>query len=98
MPARKRLEHQHGGGESRRSRGKKQDLVVTLSGDRKVHDVAKDLKAAGFSVKDVLEAVGIITGSAVTSKVGGLKRIQGVADVSESHPPVDIGPPGRSPS
>jgi hypothetical protein len=77
---------------------KKQDLVVTLSGDRKAHDVAKDLKAAGLSVKDVLEAINIITGSGAASKVGRMRKVHGVADVSPEHPPVDIGPPGKSPS
>ena len=77
---------------------KKQDLVVTLSGDRKAHDVVKDLKAAGLSVKDVLEAVGVVTGSGVASKIGRMRKVHGVADVSEEHPPVDIGPPGKSPS
>ena len=81
---------------------KKQDLVVTLSGDRKAHDVVKDLKAAGLSVKDVLEAVGVVTGhvsgTGSAAKVGRMRKVHGVADVSPEHPAVDIGPPGKSPS
>jgi len=77
---------------------KKQDLVVTLSGDRDAHDVAKDLKAAGLAVKDVMGAINVITGSGAASKVSRMRKVHGVADVSPEHAPVDIGPPGKSPS
>jgi hypothetical protein len=67
-------------------------LVVTLSGERAVHDVAKDLKAAGFAVDQVLDAIGVVTGSAEASGMAKLRKIRGVADVSADHK-VDIGPP-----
>ena len=36
--------------------------IVTTSGERSVKDVAKDLKAKGFSVDQVLDEIGAITG------------------------------------
>jgi hypothetical protein len=67
-------------------------LIVTLSSDRAIQDVARDLKAAGLHVEQVLDATGIVTGSADARNVAKLKRVKGVADVSADHP-VDIGPP-----
>ena len=69
-----------------------QPLIVTCSGDRPVHEVVKDLKDAGFQVSQVLDAIGSVTGSAPAKSKNTLKKIRGVADVSEDHP-VDIGPP-----
>jgi hypothetical protein len=72
---------------------KKQPMVITVSGDRSIHDVAADLRKAGFIVKQVLDAIGSITGSAEPDIVEQLRNIPGVADVSADFP-VDIGPPG----
>ena len=71
----------------------KQSLVITLSGDRPIHEVADDLRAAGLDVDQVLEFIGSVTGSADAPTAERLRAIRGVADVSEDHP-VDIGPPG----
>lgn len=71
----------------------KQRVVVTISGDRPIHDVTRDLKAAGLEVDQVLESIGSVTGSAPPDASKRLKRIPGVADVSADHP-IDIGPPG----
>lgn len=71
----------------------KRRLVITLSGDRPIHEVAADLRAAGLDVDHVLEAIGSVTGSSHPKNVGRLRRVRGVADVSPDHP-VDIGPPG----
>jgi len=70
-----------------------QPLVVTLTGDRSIHEVAGDLKAAGLSVDQVLTSTGIVTGSAHPEAVERLRKVRGVGDVSPDHP-VDIGPPG----
>jgi hypothetical protein len=70
----------------------KRSLIVTLSGDRAIHDVTRDLEAAGFEVGQVLEAVGVVTGAAHPARLAKLKSVKGVADVSADHP-VDIGPP-----
>jgi hypothetical protein len=71
---------------------KKKPMVITVSGDRPIHEVARDLKAAGFEVGDVLKFTGTVTGSADPKTAKKLRGIRGVADVSEDHP-VDIGPP-----
>lgn len=70
----------------------KHKLVVTLSGDRSIHDVTRDLKAAGLEVEQALETIGVITGSAHSKSVAKLKSVPGVADVAADHA-VDIGPP-----
>jgi hypothetical protein len=71
---------------------KKQQMVITISGERPIHEVARDLEAAGFQVDQVLEFTGTVTGSAHPKTAERLRGIRGVADVSEDHP-VDIGPP-----
>ena len=72
---------------------KKQPMVITISGDRSIHEVASDLKAAGFDVEQVLESVNVVTGSGHANAKERLRSISGVVDVSDDHP-VDIGPPG----
>ena len=71
----------------------KQPVVVTLTGERPIDEVADDLKAAGLSVDQVLTSTGIVTGSAHPEAVERLRKVRGVGDVSPDHP-VDIGPPG----
>jgi hypothetical protein len=70
----------------------KKRLVVTVAG-RPIHDVTHDLKAAGFEVNEVLDAIGVVTGSAHSDQMSKLKSVRGVTDVSADHD-VDIGPPG----
>jgi hypothetical protein len=72
---------------------KNQRLVITISGERPIHEVAHDLKKAGLQVDQVLENIGSVTGSAETGTAERLRSIRGVADVSPDHP-VNIGPPG----
>ncbi len=71
----------------------KQSLVITTSGDRSIHEVAADLRAAGFDVQQVLEQIGSITGSAHPGALEKLRGVEGVADVSADLP-INIGPPG----
>ncbi len=71
----------------------KQPLVITMSGNRPIHDVANDLKAAGLDVDQVLEFTGTVTGSAHPQAAERLRGVAGVADVSQDFG-VDIGPPG----
>jgi len=66
--------------------------IVTTSADRPIRDVARDLADAGFSVGQVLEEVGSITGDAAEDSVGKLRAIPGVVDVSPDMP-INIGPP-----
>ena len=66
--------------------------IVTTSGDRPLNDVARDIEAAGFVIDEVLDQIGIITGSATDSVAEAMRDIPGVADVSLDVP-VDLGPP-----
>jgi hypothetical protein len=75
------------------ARKRKQALVITVSGDRQIHEVARELKAAGFDVNQVLDTIGVVTGSADATSVARLRSVRGVTDVSPDHE-VDIGPPG----
>ncbi len=73
---------------------KKQAMIITLSGDRPVRQVVKDLKTSGFEVEQVLDVIGSVTGLCDPKIVDKLRGISGVADVSEDQP-IDIGPPGE---
>jgi hypothetical protein len=66
--------------------------IVTTSGERPTKDVAKDLRAKGFSVDQVLDEIGAITGAADESVVPKLRAVKGVSDVSPEGT-IDIGPP-----
>ncbi len=75
------------------ARKKKQPMVITTSGKRPTHEVARDLKAAGFDVEQILEGINVVTGSAQAGTEKQLGKVKDVIDVSVDHP-VDIGPPG----
>jgi hypothetical protein len=70
----------------------KKAFVVTVSGNRPIADVKRDLSASGLEVEQVLDSIGSITGRAHPSAVRKLRSVMGVADVSEDHS-VSIGPP-----
>jgi hypothetical protein len=70
----------------------KQSLIVTVSKDRNINNIARDLKAAGLEVVQKLDAIGIVTGKAHAKSVARLRKVSGVVDVSPDHK-VDIGPP-----
>jgi hypothetical protein len=67
--------------------------IITTSPDRPIKEIAKDLKDAGFTVGQVLEEIGSITGAAGEDAAKKARSIAGVVDVSPDMP-VDIGPPG----
>lgn len=71
---------------------KSKHWIVTTTGDRSLADIKKDLTKTGFKVKQVLDAIGCITGAADDAVVKKLRSIHGVADVSPDTP-IDIGPP-----
>jgi len=71
----------------------KRNLVVTVSGERPISDVEKDLKKAGLSVNQVLSEIGCITGVGDKAVADKLRKIPGVADVSPEGPPANVGPP-----
>ena len=66
--------------------------IITTSGERPAKDVAKDLKAKGFTVDQVMDEIGTITGAADDAVAAKLRGIDGVTDVSPDSP-IDIGPP-----
>lgn len=68
----------------------KQSLVITTSGKRSIHEVARDLKDAGFEVEQVLDSINVVTGK---GDPGKLRSVADVVDVSGDNP-IDIGPPG----
>jgi hypothetical protein len=74
------------------AKASKQSLIVTVSKDRRINDVARDLKAAGLEVEGVLDVIGIVTGRAHAKSIPQLRKVRGVADVSPDHK-IDIGPP-----
>ena len=71
----------------------KKAVVITVSGDRPLRSVVRDLKTSGLEAVQVLGAIGVVTGSAAPGKIAKLKKVSGVQDVSLDHK-VDIGPPG----
>jgi hypothetical protein len=71
---------------------KNRSMIVTVSDARPIREVVDDLKVAGLHVDQILDSIGIVTGSAHPEAAKRLRGIRGVADVSEDHP-VDIGPP-----
>jgi hypothetical protein len=66
--------------------------IVTLSGQRPLGEVRTALESAGFEIENVLDIVGVITGTWAGASVSPLAEIEGVADVSPDSD-VDIGPP-----
>ncbi|HUQ81455.1 MAG TPA: hypothetical protein VM076_09970 [Gemmatimonadaceae bacterium] len=71
---------------------KNKTWIITTSGERSTKDVAKDLKAKGFTVDQVLDEIGAITGAADDAVAAKLRGVDGVSDVSPDGV-IDIGPP-----
>ena len=71
---------------------KRKSVVVTVSGQRPIREVGKDLSASGLHIDQVLENIGSITGHVHSEGLAKLRAVKGVTDVSEDQP-VTIGPP-----
>jgi len=71
---------------------KSKKWIITTSPDRPISEVSKKLIKAGFSVDQVLDEIGSITGTASDDVVEKVRSVDGVADVSPDHP-IDVGPP-----
>ncbi|BBI61391.1 hypothetical protein [Vreelandella sulfidaeris] len=67
--------------------------IITISGDQSINDIATRLSAEGLTIRDVLEEIGCITGSADDATAERLKKVNGVVDISPDRQ-IDIGPPG----
>lgn len=71
---------------------KSTNWIVVTDQERPIEAIAKELAAAGFSIRDVLEEVGSITGSAESKLVQRLRKVKGVAEISPDTQ-IDLGPP-----
>ena len=71
----------------------KKRWIITISGDRSMKAVKKDIIPLGFDIDKVLSEIGCITGSAAESVAKKLRNISGIADVSPEGGAIDIGPP-----
>ena len=67
--------------------------LITLSGDRSINLVKKDIEAIGFHVHQTLKDIGCITGSANETVAKKVRQISGIADLSEDPGEFNIGPP-----
>lgn len=76
----------------KRGAAARREWIVTVSGDRPIGAIAKDLGTAGLTKQQVLKEIGSITGAASDKDVAKLRKVRGVADVSPSEP-INIGPP-----
>jgi hypothetical protein len=72
----------------------KKKWIITVSGERSISAVKKDITALGFDVTNVLEEIGSITGTATDSAAKKIRSIPGVADLSEDSGEFSIGDPG----
>ncbi|RUR28913.1 hypothetical protein ELY33_13320 [Vreelandella andesensis] len=68
--------------------------IVTVSSDQSINEIANRLSAEGLTIRDVLEEIGCITGSADNVTVERLKEIKGVVDITPDIQ-IDMGPPGN---
>lgn len=66
--------------------------IITISSDQSITEVATRLSAEGLTVKDVLEEIGCITGSADDVTAERLKKVSGVIDIAPDMQ-IDVGPP-----
>lgn len=66
--------------------------IITISSDQSIKEIATRLSAEGLTIRDVLEDIGCITGSADTATADRLKQIEGVVDIAPDLQ-IEIGPP-----
>ncbi|MCW5966631.1 MAG: hypothetical protein KIT83_21515 [Bryobacterales bacterium] len=73
--------------------GQRKAFNITVEEKRPIAQIKKDLKKAGLEEMQVLEAIGVITGSADEDDTDKLKAVEGVMDVAADIY-IDLGPPG----
>lgn len=66
--------------------------IITISEDQSINEIASRLSDEGLSVRDVLEEIGCITGSADDVTAERLRKVNGVVDIAPDMQ-LDIGPP-----
>lgn len=67
--------------------------IITISEDQSINEIASRLSDEGLSIRDVLEEIGCITGSADDVTAERLRKVKGVVDIAPDMQ-LDIGPPG----
>lgn len=73
--------------------GQRKSFNITVEEKRPIGEIKKDLEKAGLEEMEVLEAIGVITGSADEDDAEKLKAVDGVTDVAADIY-IDLGPPG----
>jgi glycine cleavage system aminomethyltransferase T len=71
---------------------KKEHWIITLTGEQPLPKAIAGLRKAGLEIDQVMDVIGVVTGSAGKAEVNKLRKVVGVADVSPDSA-VDIGPP-----
>lgn len=71
----------------------KKKWLITLSGDRPISAVKKDIVALGFDVDQVLTEISCITGSASETVAKKIRKVPGINDLSADSGDFSIGPP-----
>ncbi|AQU82194.1 MAG: hypothetical protein JJT87_17850 [Halomonas sp.] len=66
--------------------------IITISSDQSINEIATRLSAEGLTIRDVLEEIGCITGSADSATADRLKKVNGVVDVAPDMQ-IEVGPP-----
>ncbi len=67
--------------------------IITLSGERPVNTVKKEMTASGFKSEQVLKDIGCIIGVANDAVIRKIRKIPGISDISEDRGEFNIGPP-----
>ncbi|HEX8644730.1 MAG TPA: hypothetical protein VF702_12545 [Allosphingosinicella sp.] len=68
--------------------------IVTLSDERPAAETCRQLRAAGLADLELMNAIGIATGTADEAAAARMRALPGVADIAPDMP-VDITPPGE---
>jgi hypothetical protein len=71
----------------------KKKWVITVSGERSITEVKKDITETGFDIAEVFSEIGSITGSASDTVAKKIRKITGVSDLSEEPGEFNIGNP-----
>ncbi len=69
--------------------------MVTVSDSDRIHAIAKQLETHGFTIDEVFDQIGSLTGSATEAAAERVRSVDGVVDVSPL-PTIDVGPPDAS--
>ena len=74
-----------------------QRWIVTLDHNASPAQVAQQLRAGGFVVEQVLDAVGVITGQATAETAEALRSLRGLQSIEQDQS-IQVPPPGTEPT